>query len=135
MPRDLGLLLLRIVIGALMVGHGLGKIGDLFGSEVVFPDPIGLGAQTSLALAAGAETFGALLVLIGLCTRFAALPVVFTMGVAAFVVHREDVFGDGELALVYAATYAALVFTGPGRWSVDGHLSRKRARRKQEAAQ
>ena len=135
---SLGLLILRLGIGGLMVTHGLGKLEMLrAGNYAGFGDPIGLGSELSLILATGAEFFCAILVMIGLATRVAALPIVFTMGVAAFVVHTNDPWLMGEAfklfmekktqmplskepALVYMVPFAALIFTGPGKFSLDG---------------
>ena len=41
------------------------------------------------------------------------------MAVAAFVVHGADPFAAKELSLIYLFIYAALVFTGPGKFSID----------------
>lgn len=60
------------------------------------------------------------LVVIGFGTRLAALPLVFTMGIAAFVVHGSDPWAKKELAVLYGAVFLVLFFTGAGRFSVDG---------------
>ncbi|MFM7232895.1 MAG: DoxX family protein, partial [bacterium] len=60
-------------------------------------------------------------VLVGLFTRWAALPAVVTMAVAAFVAHAGDPFGDREMALVYLVMFATVALTGPGRFSIDAH--------------
>lgn len=123
---SLGLLLLRALAGAMMLPHGWSKLaasGELAGK---FPDPIGLGEPTSLALAIFAEFFCALLVIIGLGTRVAAIPLIVTMLVAAFVVHGADPFAKKELALLYAAAFLPLLFTGAGEYSVDAKLTTAR---------
>jgi len=75
-------------------------------------------------------------------TRFAAAPVVFTMIVAAFVVHGSDPWTMGagaskEPALLFAFVFLALIFTGAGKFSVDGLLwpaYRKRRQKKKAAS-
>lgn len=120
--RPIGLLVLRVVAGATMIyGHGWGKFQKFISGDWSFADPIGLGEGVSLGLAAGAEFGAALLVVLGLATRVAVLPLVITMLVAALIVHAGDPFGDKELAIVYAAMFLSLFFTGPGRISLD-HL-------------
>jgi putative oxidoreductase len=42
--------------------------------------------------------------------------------VAAFVQHGQDPFARKELALVYAVPLLALLFTGPGRYSLDARF-------------
>lgn len=122
---SLGLLLLRVGFGGYMMTHGWGKFRMLLNGEFdKFPDPLGIGHTASLFGAAGAEFVCAILVVIGLLTRFAAVPLVFTMGVAAFVVHRADpwMMGGGaakEPAIMYLVAFLTLVFTGPGRYALD----------------
>jgi putative oxidoreductase len=85
-----------------------------------FGDPLGIGTRPSLVLAIVAEVGCSLLILLGLFTRFATLPLLFTMLVAAFIVHAADPLGKKELALLYALLFATLFFTGPGKYSIDG---------------
>lgn len=143
-----GLLILRLGVGGFMASHGWGKVQMLLGGQSAqFGDPIGLGAGLSLTLAVLAEFVCAVLVMLGLATRFAAVPVVFTMLVAAFVAHGGDpwTMGEGarlfmtgqskswaskEPALLFLIPFLALVFTGPGRFSLDALIGpRWRARR------
>jgi putative oxidoreductase len=129
---DIGLLVLRLAAGGIMlIGHGVGKFRNMLdgfqGGEdgkaflENFPDPIGLGNQLSAILATSAEFFGAIFLVMGLLTRLTAIPTAFTMFVAAFIVHGNDLLGKGELALLFLCCYIALFFAGSGRLSVD-HL-------------
>ena len=118
---SLGLLLLRIGAGGMMFfGHGWAKLVGFADIAPRFPDPLGLGSATaSLALAVFAEAFCAAAVMVGVATRLASIPLVVTMLVAAFVVHSDDPWAKKELALLYAAPFLTLVFTGPGKFSFD----------------
>lgn len=129
--RDLALLLARLAFGGLMlVEHGLGKVERLTGEgPVQFADPLGLGVETSLWLAAGAETVGAGMLVLGLFTRLACIPLAFTMGVAAFVVHQGDPLGDREPSLLYLAAYLLIFAMGPGRASLGQLLARRLPRK------
>jgi putative oxidoreductase len=106
-------------------------------------DPIGIGNVASVVLVTMAEFLCASLVILGLWTRLAAIPVVISMSVAAFVVHAKDplssetaamAFFAGtsktwfskEPALLFLFCFLALVFTGAGRLSVDEILARRR---------
>jgi putative oxidoreductase len=151
-PRDLlssvGLLILRLGMGGFMATHGWGKVQMLRAGDFAgFGDPIGIGPAPSLILATAAEFGCALLVALGLGTRFAALPVAFTMGVAAFVAHATDPWTSGkgaelffsgqskmwsskEPALVYLFGFLSLVFTGGGRFALDALIGRKRRGRR-----
>lgn len=122
---SLGILILRLFTGGCMLfAHGWGKLtkfGELSGK---FADPIGLGSAPSLALAVFAEVFCAIAIMLGLFTRAAAIPLLITMLVAAFVVHDSDPFQKKEFALLYAAPFLMLILTGAGSFSVDAKLKR-----------
>lgn len=125
--EDTGLLILRVVMGFCMIyGHGWGKLMRLFGpDEITFADPFGLGPVFSLALAAFAEVICALLVMLGLFTRAATMPLIITMATAFFVAHLDDPFGQQEKVILFAGAYLALFFTGAGRYSIDAQLERR----------
>lgn len=120
------LLILRVVIGIFMLTHGWGKMETLFSGETIqFADPIGLGANFSLALAVFAEVLCSILLIIGLGTRLAAIPLLITMLVAAFIVHANDGFGKQEFALLYAVIYLTIALIGAGKYSLDYLISKK----------
>jgi putative oxidoreductase len=121
---DFGLLILRLAAGGMMAfGHGLGKLtGFMKGAGANFPDPLGIGGQLSMGLAAGAEFFAALMIIIGLKTRLSTIPLIITMSVAAFLVHGSDPFAQKEKALLYLAMFIIIFLCGPGRHSVDAKL-------------
>lgn len=131
-PRfyDYGLLILRLAFGfAIIYGHGYGKLTRLFGSEEIkFADPFGLGPAVSLGLAAFAEFLCALLVMAGLFTRAAVIPLIFTMATAFFTVHINDDFGQQEKVILFGFAFLSLFFTGPGRFSLDAQLQNKKKR-------
>lgn len=116
--QDIGLLLLRLVLGGFMMfGHGLGKLTNFTELADKFPDPLGLGSLPSLGLAVFAEFFCALLVVLGYRMRLALIPLIITMAVAGFLVHFDDPFGKKELAFLYLGGYIALFFLGTGRYA------------------
>ncbi|MFJ6851836.1 DoxX family protein [Streptomyces sp. NPDC091271] len=128
---DIGLLILRLLAGLLVAGHGVQKVsvrlggnGLAGGAEEFREDGFRGGAMT--ALAAGGTQIGAgLLLASGALTPLAAAGVVGVMTVALTVKlpHGLWVQNDGyEYPLVLVAVPAALALTGPGRWSVDSAL-------------
>lgn len=124
---DLSLLILRIAGGALMLTHGVGKMEALFGTDPIqFPDPIGLGATTSLALAVFAEVLCAVFLIIGFATRFSALNLLITMFVAVFIIHSADPFAKQELPLIYGSIYLVLLIAGAGKFSIDNLIFNKK---------
>lgn len=124
---DIGLLLLRLAFGWFMLVHGMQKLLGFSEKVGQFPDPIGIGSQLSLIMAIGAEVGCSVLLIVGLGTRLAVLPLAFTMIIALFVVHGADPWKTKELAAIYLAAYVILFVTGPGSLSLDAMLSSKRS--------
>lgn len=116
---SVGLLILRTAFGCFMLVHGIQKLMSFGDMAEQFPDPIGLGSQFSLVAAIGAEVGCSLLLILGLGTRLAAIPLAFTMLVALFVVHTNDPWKVKELAAVFLSVYVFLMFTGAGEFSLD----------------
>ena len=145
---SIGLLILRVGVGGYLMTYGWPKVVQAAqGRFGEFADPIGIGTGPSLIAAAGAEFFCGLLVADGLLTRVAAAPAAFTMGVAAFVVHKADPYTmtaamaagsarSKELAMLFLIPMLTLVFTGPGWFSLDAlvypYLGRRREKRQSQ---
>ncbi|MEU9134280.1 DoxX family protein [Kitasatospora sp. NPDC048540] len=125
-----GLLLLRVVAGLLIAGHGVQKVSfhlggsGLAGGTAEFRGDGFLGGRLT-ALAAGGTQIGAgLFLAFGLLTPLACAGVMGVMTVALTVKrpHGLWVQHDGyEYPLVLVVIGAALAATGPGDWSLD-HL-------------
>lgn len=119
----LGLLILRVVIGAAFMIHGWSKIQTPFSWMKGGHIP-----GFMQALAALGEFGGGLGILLGLLTPIAALGALCTMIGAWVIVHRGDPWikpgapKTFELASLYAVVALALIFTGPGRLSLDALL-------------
>lgn len=122
---DSGLFVLRVAIGVFMLVHGIQKLMGFSEMADKFPDPIGIGSQLSLVMAIGAEVGCSVLLILGLGTRLAVIPLAFTMIVALFVVHAADPWKVKELAAMYLAVYVVIFITGPGRCSLDEKLFSK----------
>lgn len=116
---SIGLLVLRIGMGAMMLTHGYPKLINILDGNMQFGDPIGWGAEISLILTMFAEFLCAILVILGLYTRIAVLPLIITMATAAFIVHGADPLATQEKALLYLIAFTALLITGGGKYSVD----------------
>jgi putative oxidoreductase len=114
------LLVLRIGAGSLMLmKHGLDKLMHFSQKAGGFADPFGIGSTASLSLAVFAEFFCAVFIILGLFTRLATIPLIINMSVALFVAHQGDFFGKGELAGLFLIVFITLLFTGPGKVSLD----------------
>ena len=120
------LLLLRVMAGAFLLTHGWGKMMNLIGpGPIQFADPIGIGVNTSLVLAVFAEFVCAILIILGLGTRMAAIPLIINFAVAGFIVHAHDAFQVKEMALLYLGMFIIIGITGAGKYSADYLITRK----------
>lgn len=128
---DLGLLVLRLLLGLLVAGHGAQKLFGLFGGHGLdgtgaFFEQLGFRPGRTMALVAGASELGAgLLLALGLFTPLAGAGVIGTLLVAASVHAGKGLWateGGYELPLVYAVLGAVLALTGAGAYSLDAVL-------------
>jgi putative oxidoreductase len=129
---DIGLLILRVVVGALFIGHGTQKLFGWFGGHGLsgtagFLESLGMRPGRLWAVVNGlVEAGGGLLLALGLLTPLAAAALVGVMTMASLLVHVPrglwNAAGGYELPLVFATAATALAFTGPGRWSIDRAL-------------
>src|SRR5690554_7572489 len=87
--NDLAQLIARVGFGALMLTHGIPKIGML-SNPSEFADPLGIGGTLSLILVLIAEVIAPVLVIIGFKTKLATIPIILTMLTAALVFHSQD---------------------------------------------
>ena len=124
---DIVLLVTRIFVGFAMLSHGYPKLQDLLsGEEIQFFCFLGLSDKTSLILAVFAEFVCSIFIILGLFTRFAVFFLIITMAVAGLIVHSGDPFQKREASLLYLSVYLMLFAFGPGKYSVDAMIGRKR---------
>ena len=109
-----------------MLTHGIPKLLRLFsGEEIIFADPFGFGMELTLLLAVFAEFICSILVMIGLGTRLAVIPLLITMLTAFLIIHAEDPFQRKELAALYFVIFVVLAITGAGKYSLDYYWQKK----------
>ncbi len=131
LPQHLNIVLLitRIAVGSFMLTHGIPKLMKFFSTgDITFSDPLGVGTIPSLMMAIFAEVFCSILVILGLGTRIAVIPLIITMLVAVVLVHASDPFGKKELGLMYLTIYMFLIVVGSGKYSMDEWLLRRQRR-------
>ena len=87
---SMAVLLLRLGVGIMMLVHGIPKLYMLFSEDIQFPSVMGMSATFSLLLTVVAEVLCSILLLIGLFTRIAAIPLIITMLVAVLMIHGSD---------------------------------------------
>jgi putative oxidoreductase len=129
---QLGLAVLRIILGGLLVGHGLQKLKGWFGGYGLQAtgeafETMGLRPGRRHALAAGlGETIGGSLLATGFLTPLGASVVAANMTVAIDRVHAPNgpwvADGGYEYNLLIIAAAVALADAGPGSWSLDERL-------------
>jgi putative oxidoreductase len=126
---NLGLLVLRLTVGLLFMGHGAQKLWGLFGGHGLegtggFFEGLGLRPGRFHASLAGiAELSGGLMLALGLLTPLAAAILSAVMLMAIWTVHAKKGLwateGGYEYNLVLLASAFAVTAVGPGRWSLD----------------
>lgn len=122
---SIALFVLRVGAGSLMmVQHGLDKLKKYGVKSGKFADPFGIGPTASYSLVVFAEFFCAAFIILGLFTRLAAIPLVIAMGVALFVAHKGQFFGEGENAGIYLICFLTILLAGPGRASLDRFIGK-----------
>ena len=123
---NVGLLIARIGIAALMLTHGIPKLGMLLSGDFAkFPPVMGMSAELSLALTVFAEVFCSVFLLAGFATRLAVIPLIITMLVAVLFIHATDPIAVKEPALQYLLVYIVLLVAGSGKYSIDNILQRQ----------
>jgi putative oxidoreductase len=119
------LLVLRASFGLMMLTHGWPKLMNFSEKAASFPDPLHIGSSLSLGMVVFAEFICAILVVIGLATRWAAFPIMVAMAIAAFVIHGKDPFAEREMAILYFAAFTTIMVLGSGSYSLDRAISGK----------
>jgi putative oxidoreductase len=117
---------LRIVAALLFMEHGLMKLFHFPAAQPGAPDPLPM----MLVVAAVIEVGGGALIALGLFTRLAAFICAGEMAVAYFMAHAPKGFwpalNGGEGAILFTFVFLFLAAAGPGAWSVDGTMGKRR---------
>lgn len=123
---SIALLLLRVISGsAMLMNHGLKKINNFNAIAAKgFADPFHIGVKASLGLTVFAEVFCAGMIIIGLLTRLATLPLIIAMVVALFFAHNGDFYGEGESSGLFLTMFLIIFLMGPGKYSLDKKIGK-----------
>ncbi|MFK2826745.1 DoxX family protein [Bacillus sp. B190/17] len=129
---DMGLLLIRLVIGLAFVGHGAQKLFGWFGGYGLkgtggWFESIGMKPGIIMALLAGlAEFAGGAMFALGLFTPLAGVIIAGTMFMAIVKVHGQNGFWAAqngyEYNLVLIAAAIGVGMIGPGQYALDALL-------------
>jgi putative oxidoreductase len=129
---DTGLLCIRLALGAIFIAHGSQKLlGGGMPGFTEFLTKLGLPFPAAAAYVTAVwELGGGLLAALGLFSRIAALGLVGVMTVAIVKVHLPKGFfvqeGGYEFALALLAMALSVVIAGPGRFSLDQIVWKRR---------
>ncbi|WP_342047657.1 DoxX family protein [Bacillus sp. OTU530] len=129
---NIGLLIIRLVIGLLFVGHGAQKLFGWFGGYGLkgtggWFESIGMKPGVTMALFAGlAEFIGGILFALGLLTPLAGILIAGTMAMAIVKVHAPNglwATANGyEYNLTLLAVAIGIALVGPGQYALDSFL-------------
>lgn len=127
LPRiDLGLFFLRITGSLLLLYvHGLPKIVHFSEELTRIEDPFGFGPYFSLIPAIVAEVICPILILFGVATRLACVPIVAVLLVAMLVVHPGWSIAEGQFGWLLLIVFTTLAITGPGAWRVRSRATER----------
>jgi putative oxidoreductase len=127
---NLGLFLIRLVVGLTFMGHGAQKLFGMFGGYGLkgtgqWLESIGIKPGTTMALLAGlSELVGGALFAAGFLTPVGAFLIVVTKLVAIFTVHGKNGYwatANGfEYNLILLAVAVGVALTGPGAYAIGG---------------
>lgn len=109
----------------MLAGHGLDKLLHFREYLPRFKSLLGLGSTVELTLAIFAEFFCSVLLILGIGTRLASIPLIVTMLVALTIAHANDPWKVKELSALYLCAFVALLLCGGGGLSLDRLLWRK----------
>jgi putative oxidoreductase len=124
--EDLGKLLLRLVLGILILFHGMSKVMGGVGFVMKVVTDAGLPASLGYLVYFG-EVVGPLLIIFGIWTRLGAAFIAVNMLFAFWLVHTKQFLtlnAQGGWALelqgMYLITALVIVILGAGRYSIAG---------------
>ncbi|MEO8492141.1 DoxX family protein [Pseudomonas sp.] len=122
--QQLGLLFLRVSAGGFLLWvHGLPKLLHYREQLALIEDPFHLGAPVTLMLAIFAEVLCPVLIIAGVLTRLACLPILCVLLVALLVVHPQWTLFEGQFGWLLLIIFTSVLITGPGRLALGGRLA------------
>ncbi len=117
---DAGLLFLRFGPGFIMAyTHGWDKLTHFGDYAQDFYSFLGLGGAFTLGIAVFAELICSILIVLGLGTRMASIPLLITMMIIVFDVGAGKPIYKIETPLLYMMIFVVLMITGAGKYSLD----------------
>jgi len=114
--RAVGLLLVRIVLGAIFLAHGWAKVGDMSTTILSF-DALGLSPLIAV-LIAWVEIIGGISLILGIAPRVWAALLGLEMLIAALIIGQLEGLPAVEFELLLAATAFGIMLIGSGKYAL-----------------
>ncbi len=123
-------LILRVSVGLIFAMHGWQKLQGGVDQVAGFLGSLGFPAPEVFAiLLIAAELVGGIMLILGLFTHWVSKILAVVAVIAFATVHATKGFfmsgGGYEFILLILAVTVALIFLGPGKFSLDGALKKK----------
>jgi len=123
--KDYFYFVFRVFVGLLFLQHGFQKLFGMFGGLAGQPAQL----FSLMGLAGIIETFGGLAIAFGFFARLGALFAAIEMPIAYFMIHVPQgiipFLNQGELALLYFASFLVVMVYGAGKWSLEKVIFKK----------
>lgn len=120
------MLLFRTLVSLeIMVVHGFKKLGIGVAEAEHIPNPVHLPEVVNSTFAISANLFFPFLVLIGFCTRLAALPTLAVTLTGYFILHWNDTLLEKDTPYMYSVVFLLILVLGPGKYSIDNTIFKK----------
>lgn len=116
-------LILRIGAGLMIINHGLPKITHFNKIAPHFANPLHIGSYPSLVLVIFAEVVCGFMLVFGLLTRWATIPLIIQMLIIIFFLPGIHGFSEQELAVHFLIGFVVILILGPGKISLDGLIA------------
>lgn len=124
---DLGILFLRLIFGGLFTWHGIDALSHYNLYLSMSQSTIGLPASVEFNLVVFAQFICGILIMLGILTRLAVIPIFIIMSVAFLIAHKGQPFFQKELPFAYGLFCIAIFILGSGRYSIDNLLQKRKA--------
>jgi putative oxidoreductase len=105
--------------------HGIPKLLHFQHELGLIEDPFGMGSLLTLSLAIFAEVLCPILIVLGVLTRLATLPILFLLAVSVIWVHPEWSLAEGQFAWLLLIVFSTIFVAGSGRLALGMRLSRR----------
>jgi putative oxidoreductase len=120
------MLFFRVIVSVqLIVVHGLKKIGVSVAEAELIPNPLHLPEKINQYFAISSNLVFPILIILGLLTRLAILPVLAVTLTGYFIVHWSDPLLTKDIPFMYSLIFLLLFFLGPGKYSIDYFINKK----------